>query len=134
MTVITETSNGCCSNGTSGTNGKANGSQDKPLSMNLKSKGNLERISHEKNPSLQVTADHNIKLVEAPILTPGQGQVLVHVRATGICGSDVHFWKSGAIGELKVLGDCILGHEAAGVVIGLGDGVSNFALGECFEF
>lgn len=39
-----------------------------------------------KNPSLQVTADHKIKLVEAPIESPGPGQVLLHVKATGICG------------------------------------------------
>lgn len=38
------------------------------------------------NPSLQVTADHNLKAVEAPVYAPGKGEVLVHVKATGICG------------------------------------------------
>jgi hypothetical protein len=38
------------------------------------------------NPSLQVTKDHTIKMVEAPILKPGPHDVLLHVKVTGICG------------------------------------------------
>lgn len=38
------------------------------------------------NPSLQVTADHNIKLVDAPVYAPGRGEVLLQIKATGICG------------------------------------------------
>lgn len=38
------------------------------------------------NPSLQATADHRLKLVEAPVPEPGHGEVLLHVKATGICG------------------------------------------------
>lgn len=38
------------------------------------------------NPSLQVTADHNIKQVEAPVHEPKEGEVLLHVKATGVCG------------------------------------------------
>ncbi|EXA31512.1 alcohol dehydrogenase [Fusarium oxysporum f. sp. pisi HDV247] len=82
------------------------------------------------NPCLTVTADHRIKMEEAPILEPGVGEVLLHVRATGICGSDLHFWKHGAIGSLTVDGDCILGHEAAGVVLARGPGVDNLEIGD----
>lgn len=82
-----------------------------------------------RNPSLQVTADHQIKICEAPIKEPRPGEVLLHIRATGICGSDIHFWKRGAIGSLTVDGDCILGHEAAGVVLKCGEGVKNFTKG-----
>lgn len=38
------------------------------------------------NPSLQVTADHNLKQVEAPVYAPQKGEVLLHIKATGICG------------------------------------------------
>lgn len=38
------------------------------------------------NPSLQVTADHQLKLTEAPVLAPQRGEVLLQVKATGICG------------------------------------------------
>ncbi len=45
-----------------------------------------EEMSRAKNPSLQVTADHKIKMVEAPILRPGPKDVLLHIKVTGICG------------------------------------------------
>jgi len=38
------------------------------------------------NPSIQVTPDKKIKKVEAPIETPKEGQVLLHIKCTGICG------------------------------------------------
>jgi L-iditol 2-dehydrogenase len=83
-----------------------------------------------KNPSLVVTADHTIRMQDAPVHEPGAGEVLLHVRATGICGSDVHFWRHGRIGDLTVDGDCILGHEASGDIIKLGPGVTGLAVGE----
>ncbi|KIW04692.1 uncharacterized protein PV09_04426 [Verruconis gallopava] len=86
--------------------------------------------SYRSNPSIQVTPDKQIKKVEAPIETPGKGQVLVHIKATGICGSDIHFWKTGRIGSLVVNCDCILGHEAAGVVLQCGEGVQNLQPGD----
>lgn len=87
------------------------------------------KTSHP-NPSLQVTADHQIKMVEAPVVEPGPGDVLLHIKATGICGSDIHFWKTGRIGTLVVDGDCILGHEAAGIVLKCGEGVTNLKVGD----
>lgn len=82
------------------------------------------------NPSLQVTADHQLKSVDVPVYRPGPEQVLVHIKATGICGSDVHFWKDGRIGSLTVDGDSILGHEAAGVVVRCGEAVTRFRPGD----
>ncbi|KAK8105095.1 canditate alcohol dehydrogenase [Apiospora kogelbergensis] len=86
------------------------------------------KTSHP-NPSLQVTADNQIKMVEAPVEKPGPGHVLLHIKTTGICGSDIHFWKTGRIGSLVVEGDCILGHEAAGVVLECGEGVTDLSVG-----
>lgn len=55
------------------------------------SSATAEQLAKISNPSLQVTADHKIKMVEAPILRPGPGDVLIHVKATGICGYDSIF-------------------------------------------
>ncbi|KAH7561589.1 chaperonin 10-like protein [Bipolaris maydis] len=82
------------------------------------------------NPSLQVTADHKLKLQEAPVYAPTKGEVLLHIKATGVCGSDIHFWKAGRIGSLVVEGDCILGHEASGVVLQCGEGVTTLQPGD----
>ncbi|KAI0155583.1 chaperonin 10-like protein [Pestalotiopsis sp. NC0098] len=87
------------------------------------------KTSHP-NPSLLVTADHQIKMAEAPVEEPGPGDVLLHIKATGICGSDIHFWKAGRIGSLVVEGDCILGHEGAGVVLKCGEGVTDLKPGD----
>jgi L-iditol 2-dehydrogenase len=81
------------------------------------------------NPSLVVTADGQIKLEAAPINEPGPDDVLLHVRATGICGSDIHFWRHGKIGDLCVEGDCILGHESAAVVLKTGSNVHHLKNG-----
>jgi L-iditol 2-dehydrogenase len=86
------------------------------------------KASHP-NPSLQVTADHKLKSVEAPIYAPRAGEALVHIKATGICGSDIHFWKTGRIGSLVFEGDCIIGHEASGIVLQCGEGVTHLKPG-----
>jgi 2-desacetyl-2-hydroxyethyl bacteriochlorophyllide A dehydrogenase len=65
-----------------------------------------------------------IKEVETPL--PGPGQALVRVRSTGVCGSDLHFYH----GDFPVPPGFVLGHEAAGEVAALGEGVSGFAEGD----
>ncbi|GKT62885.1 L-arabinitol 4-dehydrogenase [Colletotrichum tofieldiae] len=69
-----------------------------------------------------------IKHIDTPV--PNEGECLVHVRATGICGSDVHFWKAGHIGEMVVTSENGLGHESAGVVVAVGDKVTKFKVGD----
>ncbi len=50
------------------------------------------------------------------------GQALVAVEAVGVCGSDVAYYREGRIGDFVVDGPIVLGHEAAGRVVGLGPG------------
>jgi S-(hydroxymethyl)glutathione dehydrogenase / alcohol dehydrogenase len=57
---------------------------------------------------------------------PGEGEVLVHVKATGLCHSDLHIYE----GKLPWDFPAVLGHEAAGVVIECGPGVKNFKPGD----
>ena len=90
----------------------------------------LTKLQNYKNPSLQVGKDRQIKIVEAPIEEPKEGEVLLHIKTTGICGSDVHLWKSGGIGPLRVEGDYILGHESAGIVLKVGEGVTAVKAGD----
>src|SRR5436190_19519177 len=47
---------------------------------------------------------------------PGPGEVLVRVKATGICGSDLHSYLDARIGDTKIEQPLILGHEFAGVI------------------
>lgn len=61
---------------------------------------------------------------------PGPFEVLVAPRAVGLCGSDVHFWQHGRVGDLVVEAPLILGHEVCGVVAAVGEGVDPARIGE----
>ena len=61
---------------------------------------------------------------------PGPGQVRVHVRSVGVCGSDVHYYEHGRIGDFVVRDPMVLGHEAAGVIESVGEGVRALAPGD----
>jgi L-idonate 5-dehydrogenase len=60
----------------------------------------------------------------------GPGQVAIAVEAGGICGSDLHYYNHGGFGTVRVREPMILGHEVAGTVKALGEGVANLALGD----
>ncbi len=68
---------------------------------------------------------------ETPDPEPGPGEVLLRVRACGICGSDVH-GLDGSTG--RRIPPLIMGHEAAGEIAGLGSGVRDWRLGERVTF
>lgn len=63
-----------------------------------------------------------IEIEERPVPAPGPGQALVEVTAVGVCGSDVHWYTEGRIGERSVNAPLVLGHESAGIVRALGPG------------
>lgn len=55
---------------------------------------------------------------------PGPGEALVRIRKVGVCGSDVHLWRLGRIGRIRMEGPLVIGHEAVGEVVEAGEGVS----------
>lgn len=65
----------------------------------------------------------------------GCDDVKIKIKTVGICGSDVHYYTHGRIGDFIVEKPMILGHEAAGVVVAVGENVTNLALGDrvCME-
>jgi len=67
-----------------------------------------------------------LELEEVRIDEPGPGEVLLRTAASGICHSDLHVIE----GDLPVPPPCILGHEPAGIVDAVGEGVSGFAPGD----
>ena len=65
-----------------------------------------------------------VEIIEVP--DPGPGEVLVTVQACGVCHTDLHY-REGAINDDFPF---LLGHEAAGIVEEVGDGVTNVAVGD----
>ncbi|HEX2739912.1 MAG TPA: NAD(P)-dependent alcohol dehydrogenase [Rubrobacter sp.] len=73
---------------------------------------------------------HDVRLEEVPVPEPGPKEVLVEIRAVGVCGSDVHYYEEGRIGSFVVREPLILGHESMGTVVALGDGATKHEVGE----
>jgi L-iditol 2-dehydrogenase len=72
-----------------------------------------------------------LEIAEVPAPVPGPGEVLIQVAACGICGSDVHGYD-GSTG--RRIPPIVMGHEAAGTVVGLGEGTAGFAEGDRATF
>ena len=73
------------------------------------------------------TIGRPVVAVDLPTPTPGPGDLLVRVRAAGICHSDAHY-RAGRSASL--VAPVTLGHEVAGEVAALGDGVTSHAVGD----
>ncbi|MGI4894676.1 MAG: NAD(P)-dependent alcohol dehydrogenase [Janthinobacterium lividum] len=71
-----------------------------------------------------------IEMQERPVPTPADGEVLVRVGSVGVCGSDVHYYKHGRIGDMVVTAPLVLGHEVSGTVVSVGHGVSEDRVGD----
>jgi len=61
-------------------------------------------------------APHDLRYEDAPVPEPKPDEVLVRIRANGLCGSDIHFFDHGELGPFRVDRPYIPGHEASGVV------------------
>lgn len=66
----------------------------------------------------------------APIGSPGTGEVRIAMHTVGICASDVHYWTEGRIGPFVLEAPMILGHEGAGTVVEVGEGVTGLKVGD----
>lgn len=83
-----------------------------------------------KNRAVFMTGLEKMEIRDIPVPTPKEKQVIVKLEYVGICGSDVHYLENGRIGDFVVEGDFILGHECAGTVVELGEGVQNLKVGD----
>jgi L-iditol 2-dehydrogenase len=72
-----------------------------------------------------------LEVADLPRPSAGPGEVLVQVAACGICGSDVHGYDGSSGRRIPPL---VMGHEAAGVIAEVGEGVSRFAVGDRVTF
>jgi D-xylulose reductase len=65
----------------------------------------------------------------------GPGDVKIKIHTVGVCGSDVHYYTHGKIGPFVVNAPMVLGHEAAGTIVEVGQGVTHLKVGDrvCME-
>ncbi|MBI3272009.1 MAG: L-threonine 3-dehydrogenase [Planctomycetes bacterium] len=70
------------------------------------------------------------QIVEAEVPTPGPHDLLIRVRATSVCGTDLHIYKWDAWAKSRLKPPLIFGHECCGEVVQVGASVRGFALGD----
>ncbi|QKV96620.1 NAD(P)-dependent alcohol dehydrogenase [Streptomyces sp. NA02950] len=75
-------------------------------------------------------APGQLEIRRRPVPRPRPGQVLVRIEAVGICGSDVHYYEHGRIGDFVVRAPMVLGHEPSGTVVALGPGARRHTPGQ----
>jgi L-iditol 2-dehydrogenase len=78
----------------------------------------------------ELIAPREFRLTEQNIPDPGPGEVQVRANAVGICGSDVHSYSEGAVGDTPCEFPMVLGHEPAGTVVKTGPGVTGWSRGD----
>ena len=77
-----------------------------------------------------LTEARKVEMQERPVPRPAADEVLVEVRSVGVCGSDVHYYEHGRIGDFVVRDPLVLGHEVSGVVVDVGRDVPESRVGE----
>lgn len=85
----------------------------------------------QENPSFILKAVKEVTLgnLPRPQITDSY-DVIVQIGQTGICGSDVHYWQRGRIGDFVLNSPIVLGHESAGIVVETGKAVKNIKIGD----
>ena len=98
-----------------------------------KQSGELLQDQENSLCTMRVTRLHgigDIRLEDVPRPAPGPGEVLLKVASVGVCGSDVHYYVDGRIGDQVVTDPIMMGHEFSAWVAGLGAGVKSPEIGE----
>ena len=80
--------------------------------------------------ALVIHAAKDLRIEEVQAGLPGPGQVGIAVQAGGICGSDLHYYNHGGFGTVRLREPMILGHEIAGTINAIGEGVTGLSVGD----
>src|SRR5581483_11776156 len=71
------------------------------------------------------------RLIDAPpVPDPAPGEIQARVSAVGICGSDLHSFSDGGVGDAPCVYPMVIGHEPSGVVEKIGAGVTGWSVGD----
>jgi L-iditol 2-dehydrogenase len=87
------------------------------------------------NRAAVLVSPGEIAIERRAVPVPAPREVLVEVTSVGVCGSDVHWYEHGRIGDLVACSPLVLGHECAGRVAAIGGDVTKHAVGDrvCLE-
>ena len=80
--------------------------------------------------ALVIHAAQDLRIEERDAGKAGPGQVTVAIKRGGICGSDLHYYRHGGFGTIRLKEPMVLGHEVSGEIISFGAGVVGLAPGQ----
>ena len=79
--------------------------------------------------ALVIHAPLDLRIEDVPTPEPEAHQLLIRVRAGGICGSDLHYFNHGGFGTVRIKEPMVLGHEVSGMVSRTGTEVTDMPVG-----
>ncbi|MHC4713057.1 MAG: zinc-dependent alcohol dehydrogenase [Planctomycetota bacterium] len=82
------------------------------------------------NRQILLEAPGAFGLREGAVPQPGPGEALVRIHCVGVCGSDIHLYRHGRIGDIALEEPLVIGHEAAGEVVDVGAGAPEGLVGK----
>lgn len=80
--------------------------------------------------AVYLPGDRRVEIRQVAVPEPGPGEVLVEIKASCICRSDLSLYYGNAVVGGEAAGHCITGHEPAGVVVSMGEAVAGFCEGD----
>ena len=80
--------------------------------------------------SLKIHGAMDLRIEDFPLEKLSSNQVEISIATGGICGTDLHYYKHGGFGHIKLKEPMVLGHEVSGHIIKLGSNVNNLSIGQ----
>ena len=80
--------------------------------------------------SIFIHSAMDLRIEDYPLETISNNQVEISLAIGGICGTDLHYYKHGGFGEIKLKEPMILGHEVSGYITKIGSNVKNLKIGQ----
>jgi L-idonate 5-dehydrogenase len=80
--------------------------------------------------AIVIHSARDLRIEDRAVEQPGPGQVAVQLATGGICGSDLHYFNHGGFGTIRLREPMILGHEVAGHIAAIGEGVTGLRVGQ----
>ncbi|GAB6029065.1 hypothetical protein CHUAL_004850 [Chamberlinius hualienensis] len=77
-----------------------------------------------------VFQNKKFQLVKSAVPEPGPNDALVKIDSVGICGTDLHLWHDGHVGDMEITGPHIFGHESGATIVKLGSNVTHLKPGD----
>ena len=80
--------------------------------------------------SIKIHGAMDLRIDDYPLEKMSSNQVEISIATGGICGTDLHYYKHGGFGHIKLKEPMVLGHEVSGHVTKLGSKVTNLSIGQ----